>query len=128
MEEFLIVMQIVALTALTILCVYLITVLVRVRNILTIIEHDIKELTAKAIPVFNNLEVITEKIKSVVENIDDQVELVKSSIHSVKEIIDNIVNFEQKVQQQIEEPVLETVGTFAAVFKGVRMFVARLRT
>jgi len=127
MEGLLLVMQIVALTALTVLCVYLITVLIRVRNILTIVEHDIKELTAKALPVFSNLEVITEKIKTVTENIDEQVDLVKSSINSIKEIIDNLMNFEQKVQQQIEEPVLETVGTLAAVFKGVRTFIARLR-
>jgi uncharacterized protein YoxC len=127
MEGLLLVMQIVALTALTVLCVYLITVLIRVRNILTIVEHDIKELTAKALPVFSNLEVITEKIKTVTENIDEQVDLVKSSINSIKEIIDNLMNFEQKVQAQIEEPVLETVGTLAAVFKGVRTFIARLR-
>ena len=127
MEGFLLVMQIVALAVLTVLCVYLITVLIRVRNILTIVEHDIKELTAKALPVFSNLEVITEKIKTVTENIDEQVDLVKSSINSIKEIIDNLVNFEQKVQEQIEEPVLETVGTLAAVFKGVRTFIARLR-
>ncbi len=127
MEGLLLVMQIVALAALTVLCVYLITVLIRVRNILTIVEHDIKELTAKALPVFSNLEVITEKIKTVTENIDEQVDLVKSSINSIKEIIDNLVNFEQKVQEQIEEPVLETVGTMVAVFKGVRTFIARLR-
>lgn len=127
MEGLLLVMQIVALAVLTVLCVYLITVLIRVRNILTIVEHDIKELTAKALPVFSNLEVITEKIKTVTENIDEQVDLVKSSINSIKEIIDNLVNFEQKVQEQIEEPVLETVGTLAAVFKGVRTFIARLR-
>jgi len=127
MEGLLLVMQIVALAALTILCVYLITVIVRVRNILTIVEHDIKELTAKALPVFSNLEIITEKIKTVTDNIDEQVDLVKNSISAIKEIIDNIVNFEQKVQEKIEEPVLESVGTLLAVFKGVRTFIARLR-
>jgi len=127
MEGFLLVMQIVALAALTIVCVYLVGVLGRVRSILAIVENDIRELTAKALPVFSNLEVITEKIKNVSENIEEQIDLVKSSINSIKEIADNVVNFERKVQERIEEPVLETVGTVAAVIKGFRTFMARLR-
>jgi uncharacterized protein YoxC len=127
-ESFLVVMQIIALGCLSVLSVYLITVLVRVRTILTGVEKDLKELSAHAIPVFENLEVITEKIKNITESIDDQVEMVKHSISSIKEIADNIVNFERRVQDRIEEPLLETVSVFAAVFKGVRTFVDRLRS
>jgi uncharacterized protein YoxC len=123
----LVIMEIVALAAVTILCFYIITVLVKVRSILVVMEHDFKELSAKAIPVFENLEVITDKAKIISENIDEQMDIVKSTILSVKGIADNIADFEQKVQDRIEEPVLETVGTFAAVFKGVRTFIARLR-
>ena len=125
--EVLLIMEIISLAALTVVCVYLITVLVRVRNILTVVERDVRELTAKAIPVFENLEVITEKIKNVSESIDEQVDMVKSSIRSIKEIADNVITMERRIQERIEEPVLEAVGTFAAVFKGVRSFVARLR-
>lgn len=127
MEWFLVAMQIVALAALTVLCIYMVTVLVRVRSILTVVERDFKELTSKAIPVFENLEVITEKVKNVTESIDEQVELVKNSILSIKEIAENVVDLERKIQERIEEPVLETVGAFAAIFKGIRTFVARLR-
>ncbi len=125
--EILLIMEIISLAALTVLCVYLITVLVRVRNILSVVERDVRDLTAKAVPVFENLEVITEKIKNVTESIDEQVEMVKSSIHSIKEIADNVITMERRIQERIEEPVLDAVGTFAAVFKGVRSFVARLR-
>ncbi|HUN64584.1 MAG TPA: DUF948 domain-containing protein [Bacteroidota bacterium] len=126
-NSLLIVFEIVALAALSVVCIYLISVLVRVRGILAIVEEDLRELSAKAIPVLENLETITEKIKNVTENIDEQVESVKESIQAVKRIADNIVDFERKVQDRIEEPVMETVGTIAAVIKGVRTFVARLR-
>lgn len=119
--------EIVALAALSVVCIYLISVLVRVRGILAIVEEDIRELSAKVIPVLENLETITEKIKNVTENIDEQVDSVKESINAVKRIADNIVNFERKIQDRIEEPVMETVGTLAAIIKGVRTFVARLR-
>ena len=121
------IMGIIALAAVSALCVYLITLIVQIRSTLTVVEQDIRELSARAIPVFENLEVITEKIKNVTENIDEQVDIVKHSIGSIKEMADNILDFERRIQERIEEPVLETVGTVAALFKGVRTFVARLR-
>ncbi|MBI5020165.1 MAG: hypothetical protein HZB59_01890 [Ignavibacteriales bacterium] len=127
MDTLLVLMEIIALGALTVLCVYLITVFIRVKSILQIIESETKTVAAKAIPVLNNIEIITEKIKNVTENIDEQVVLVKSSINSIKEIADNIVNLERRVQERIEEPVMETVGTLAAVVTGIRAFITRLR-
>ncbi len=123
----LIIFEVIALSALSVLCIYLIGVVVRLRSVLTIVEDDIRELSAKAIPVFENLEIITEKIKNVTESIDEQVDIVKQSITSVKQIADDIVDFERRVQERIEEPVMETVGTIAALLKGVRTFVARMR-
>lgn len=127
MEQILIIMQIVALAAVTVLCVYLVMVLVRVKGILGIVERDVHELSARAIPVMENLEVITDRVKNVTESIEDQIDIVKQSIHSVREIAENIVDFERRVQAKIEEPVMETVGTIAALFRGVQTFVARLR-
>ncbi|HEY6192159.1 MAG TPA: DUF948 domain-containing protein [Bacteroidota bacterium] len=123
----LVLFEIIALAALSVLCVYLITVIVRIRNILTVVEQDVRELTSKALPVFENLEVITDKVKNITESIDEQVEVVRHSINSIREVADNVVDFERRVQERLEEPVLETIGTIAAVFKGVRAFVTRMR-
>ena len=127
MEPVLVALQIIALTCLSVLSIYLITVLTRVRTILTSVEKDLKELSAKAIPVFENLEIITEKVKNISENIDEQIATVKQSIGAIKGVADNIYNFERRIQERIEEPVLETVSVFAAVLKGFRTFVDRLR-
>ena len=125
--DLLVVMEVIALGCLSVLCIYLITVIVRIRSILTVVEKDFKELTSRAIPVFENLEVITEKVKNVTESIDEQIEMVKHSIASIKDVADNIVSFERRIQDRIEEPVMETVSVFAAIFKGVRTFVERIR-
>jgi uncharacterized protein YoxC len=118
---------VIALLAVTVLCVYIITVLVRIRKLLDIVETDIKEFSSRALPIFHNLEIITDKVRRVTESVDEQIEMVKSSIQSMKEIADNIVDFEKRVQERIEEPVMESIGVVAAVFKGVRAFFARLR-
>jgi len=120
-------LEIVALAAVSVLCIYLVVVLVRVRSILALLEHETKELSARAIPVMENLEVITDRVKTITDDIDEQINVVKTAIHSFKVITENIADFERRVQNRIEEPVMDTVGTFAAIFKGLRTFVARLR-
>ena len=45
----------------------------------------------------------------------------------VKEIADSIVELERRVQDRVEGPILDTVAFIAAVFKGVRTFVERVR-
>ena len=125
--DFLVVMEIIALACVSVLSIYLITVLARARSLLSAVEKDLKELSAKAIPVFENLEIITEKVKNVTESIDEQVDMVRHSISSIRDVADDIVDFERRIQARIEEPVMETVSILAAVFKGVRTFIDRLR-
>ena len=127
MDSLLVVVEIIALASVAALCIFLLFVMVRVRSILIVIEKDLKEFSAKAMPVIENLEVITDRVKTISENIDEQVDVLKGAVSAFKDIAENIVDFERRVQDRIEEPVLETVSTFAAIFKGVRTFVTRLR-
>jgi uncharacterized protein YoxC len=126
-ESFLVVAQIIALLCLSALCIYLIVVLLRVRDILTNVERDLKEMTSHALPVLENVEFITARVKSISESIDDQVMIVRESIASVKQVADNVVELERRVQDRIEGPILDTVAFVAAVFKGVRTFIDRVR-
>jgi hypothetical protein len=66
-------------------------------------------------------------VKSITENVDDQVIVVRESIGSLREVAENIVELERRVQERIEGPILDTVALIAALFKGVRTFVDRVR-
>lgn len=127
MDIFLTIALIIALLCVSAVCIYLITVLARVRDVLTNVERDIREMTARTVPVLENMEYITSRVKSITENIDDQVLMVRDSVGSIKEIADNVVALERKVQERLEGPILDTVAFVAAVFKGVRTFVDRVR-
>jgi hypothetical protein len=102
-------------------------VLLRVRIILINVEKDLKEMTSRALPVLENLEFITARVKNVTENLEDQVIIVRESLSSVKEVADNVVALERKVQERIEGPILDGVAFVAAVVRGVRAFVDRVR-
>lgn len=127
METALVIAQIIALLCVAALCVYLIIVLLRVRTLLAGVEKDLKEFTGRALPILENMDFITARVKSISENIDDQVMIVGESIASVKEVADNVVSLERRVQERIEGPILETVAFVASVFNGVRTFLDRIR-
>lgn len=127
METTLVVAQILALLCLSALCIYLIIVLLRFRTMLDTVERDLKEMTSRALPVLENMESITSRVKSITENVDDQVMIIRESIGSVKEIAENIVELERRVQDRVEGPLLDTVAFISALFKGVRTFVERVR-
>lgn len=127
MEGFILVVQVLTNLAVLTLCVCLVIFLRRLGGTLGSLEKNARELSTRALPIMDNLEVITDKARNIADNVDDQIELVKDSINAVREIADNVVDFERKVQARIEEPVLETIGTIAAVLKGVRAFFVRLK-
>lgn len=128
METILVITQILALLCLSALCIYMIVVLLRVREILSNLERDIKEMTVRAVPILENMEFITAKVKTISENIDDQVNSVRESIVSMRQVAMNVVDLERKMQERIEGPILEGVAVVSAIFKGVRTFVERVRT
>ena len=127
MELVLVIAQIIALLCLSALCIYMIVVLLRVRDTLSNLEKDVREITARALPVLDNMEYITARVKNITDSIDDQVTAVRDSIASVKMVAENVVDLERRVQERIEGPILETVAFVSAVFKGVRTFVDRVR-
>ena len=126
-NTFLIIVEIIALLCLSAVCIYLLIVLVRLKDMLLSMEKDLKEITARTLPILDNMEFITARVKSITENIDDQVAMVRDAISSVREISDNIVALEQKVQERIEGPILDSVAFIATLIKGVRTFLDRVR-
>ena len=128
MEPILRIAEIAALFSAVALSIYLIVVLVKVKEMLISVEKDFKEISSKAIPVFENLEVITSKFKDVAETIDDEVVNIKESVKTMRDIADNIVSFERRLQDRVEVPIMEAASFFSAVVRGIKVFTERLRS
>jgi hypothetical protein len=125
--EILTVVQIIALLSLSTLAIALIFF---VKNILTSIrniEKDVNLLINKAAPIFENLSAIAERINTMTESIETQINGVLYSFNSLKEIINDVIRFEKRIQQRVEEPVLDAVSFFSALIRGVKTFIYRLR-
>jgi hypothetical protein len=126
-ENFLLIVQTITLVFLALVCIAGFAVVLKLRIMLGDFGKNIGEISDRAIPVLENLEFITARLKSTTESIDDQVTLVGDSLGSIREVTDNIVALERKVQERIEGPILDSVAFIAAILKGVKAFRDRIR-
>lgn len=128
MEILLLIAEVVALLSAAALSLYLIVVLIKLKETLISVEKDFKEISSKAIPVFENLEVITTKLRNVAETVDGEVDNIRQSVQTMREIADNIVSFERRLQERVEVPVMEAASFFSAIIRGIKVFSERLRS
>ena len=120
MEIVLIIAQIVALVSVSALCIYLITALGQFRR-------DVSDFTQRSRPVLDNLATITENLKSASEKIDDQVDIVRGSLQSFKDVADNVLLFERRVQERLEEPIFQVASVLGTIVNGIGAFIKGLR-
>jgi uncharacterized protein YoxC len=119
-ETVLQIVQVIALLSLTVLCVYLVIVLSSLRR-------DLNEFAQRSKPVLDNLAFITEKLKSTAQKIDDHVDIVRDSLRSFKNVADNVLLLEERVQQQLEEPILQVASIIGTIVSTVGLFFERFR-
>lgn len=107
------------------LCVYLIVVLSRLNGVLTLFQRDFSEITKNLKPILENLNIVTERLKSISAKVDEQVILFKSSLESFKALADNVVNFEARVQERLEEPIIRVTSLIGAFVGRILSFFGR---
>jgi hypothetical protein len=124
-ENFLTVAQIIVLLLLSGVAIYAIVVLVKLRDLLGTIDTHVKEVATRTIPTLENLEVITRKIRVIVENFDEQIAMLNSSVETLKGVADNVAAFERRVQDAIESPIMEVMNALGGVIRGFTSFFNR---
>lgn len=112
-------MQIAALAGLIVLCVYLILTLTALKKTFVTLEKEVSELSAAAKPVLKNLEVVTEKTRLISEKLEEQVQSVAVAFSGLRRIVENVVHFQQRLENIIEQPLMRVAGIANAVISSV---------
>lgn len=124
--DLLLIAQIIILLSLSALAIYMIVVLSKLRELLGTVDQNLKQITAKAIPTLDNLDVITSKLRTIVENFDEQLDTVKQSVETIKGIADNVAAFERRIQDAVESPIMEVMNTIGGIIRGFTSFLGRV--
>jgi uncharacterized protein YoxC len=127
MELLLTLTKILALLCVSALCVYLVTVVKNLNIVLTNLERDLREISSKAAPVLENMEVITSKVRTIAENVDGEIEQMRTTVGAIRGMAESVIDFQQRVQHKIEEPVMDAVSFLSGVVKGVTTFLRVIR-
>ena len=126
METVLLIAQIIVLIALSGLAIYFITVLVKLRELLGTVDTNLKDVTAKTLPTLDNLEVITSKLRAIVENFDEQLATLRSSVETIRSVTDSVADFQRRVQSAVESPLMEVMNTIGGIIRGFTSFLSRI--
>lgn len=87
-----------------------------------VLSGQMIDLKTKIEPALIKFGDLTENVNGVFSKINDNVEILGTVVEKVKDTADNIIEFEKKVQSQIEPPVMETLNTISAVSIGLKTF------
>jgi hypothetical protein len=117
--------KVLALFSAAALCAYLIYVLSRINGMLLLFQRDFSEITRNLKPILENLNTVADKLKSITSKVDEQVILFKSSLESFKALADNVVSFENRVQESLEEPIIRVTSLIGAFVGRILSFFGR---
>lgn len=127
METLINVGKVLALFSAAALCIYLIYVLSRLNSMLAVFQRDFSDLSRNLKPILENLNLVSERLKSITTKIDDQVILFKASLESFKALADNVVSFEARVQERLEEPIIRITSLIGGFVGRIVSFFGRSR-
>jgi uncharacterized protein YoxC len=108
--------KIAALLSASALCIYLIIVLIRLKAVLETFQHEIVELNKYLKPVLENLAIVSDKMRAIASKIDDQVNMVNGVFTAFRRITDNIVHFEENIQELLEKPFSQFGSLLSTLF------------
>lgn len=116
--------------ALIVLVIYLIRAIKRIvsavdniNSTIDNIESKVDHITTKTEPLIENSLLITNDIKELSANLKIQSAKINGIVDTVKDTTDSIVNFEQKVQKEVETNVFDALNMASAVSKGIKSFL-----
>ncbi len=90
-----------------------------VNNINSKIDH----LSAKTEPLIDNSIQISLDLKDITANLKTQSQKINGIVDTVKDTTDSIIDFEQKVQKEVETNIFDVLNMVSAVSKGIKSFL-----
>jgi ABC-type transporter Mla subunit MlaD len=130
MENVLLVSGIVGIIALIVVCVFVISAIRRLNDVLLELRETvgeskrmIAEVNRNLPQTFATLNQTGEQLQSTLKNVDVQVGQLGQGLEQFKEIGTRINGLEAKLQDKIEGPLMQAAGVVSGISKAITTFV-----
>jgi len=113
------------------LVVLLLGVIKSMKKITETIEKFSKDFTdvkPKIYETVDKINSLSDNVSTIVKKVNENVDVLGTVMDKVKDTADSIIEFEKKIQSQIEPPVMETLNTITAVSVGIKTFMDKWKS
>jgi uncharacterized protein YoxC len=109
--------------AFLLLVVFIIPTIIQIRKTVKNAEITLKSVNQNLPGILTNIDEITTNITQVTQSVHQNIDGLKEVVNKIHLVADDIVQFEQTIRQEIEPPILNTLGTLSGISKGIRTFM-----
>ncbi|MCH9029339.1 MAG: hypothetical protein IH819_06925 [Bacteroidetes bacterium] len=121
------ILLLVLIIAATALCIVLIYYIWKISNAVNAMQVDINELSKTLQPLLKSTTELSNNLKEITENARAHVDISKNVVLSIKDRVDTILQFEEKVRRGIEGPVMSFIQEITALNNGLNTFLSYFR-
>lgn len=104
----------------------LVPALIQIKRSSEKLEKTADELNTYLPSILENVNGITTSLNEILSNGRQQVATLEEATDNIKMMVDDIVSFEKRIKEQVEEPIVDTLRKITAITKAVRTFLAVL--
>jgi uncharacterized protein YoxC len=109
--------------SIVVLILFLIPILLQVRRTSRELEKLIDAARMQLAPLGHDVAVISSEVKGILESIRRQVDKIEEGVTSVRDAALRLREFQEDVQQIVEEPLLELASLVKGMIRGVEAFL-----
>ncbi len=113
--------------ALLLVAIFAVPTIIQIRRTAKNAEITLQAVNQNLPGILTNLDEITTNLTATSQSIHQNIDGLKEVIHKFHLVADDVVQFERLIREEIEEPILSTIGTFTGIVKGVNAFLHVLR-
>lgn len=109
--------------ALLLLAIFTVPTIIQIRRTAKNAEITLKAVNQNLPGILTNLDEITTNLTATSQSIHQNLDGFKEVVHKFHLVADDVVQFERVIREELEGPILNTVGTFTGIVKGVNAFL-----
>ena len=92
-----------------------------------VLHDDITNFKTKVDPLIEDTIELVKKLNNIAEKVEENIDVLRAAADRIKTLADDIVEFKDKIQRQIEPPINDTIVFYTALIKGIKAFSERLK-
>ncbi|MCE2502909.1 MAG: DUF948 domain-containing protein [Chlorobi bacterium] len=116
----------IALLALGGLSIYLITFFRETKGLIANASTTLNDLSDQLNTQLQSVDSIVKNVNKLTDDLTEVVDDVTDVIHEGRNVVVSLLEFEQRLQRTVQEPIIEVVSVFSALGKGIKAFRLKL--